>query len=171
MSRPKHSEAVLIMSTNKITCRWGGVSLVAFAHKRRATSYYRRATSIFVRSVRPSGRNNSAPTGHIFITLYIRSFRKSVQKIQVSIKPDKNNGHVKWSPMQIPSKSGWILFRMRNVSVKSWRENQNTKFKFVYNHDDYEIMCKNMVQPNAPQIRTFFIRKSCRCSVPEFLLY
>jgi hypothetical protein len=45
--------------------------------------------------------------------------------------------------------------RMRNVSDKSCRENQNTYFifnKFSENHAVYEIMWKNMVEPDRPQI-------------------
>jgi len=45
-------------------------------------------------SVRQSVWNISAPTGRIFVKFYIcRFFRKSVEKIQVSLKFDKNKGH------------------------------------------------------------------------------
>ena len=45
-------------------------------------------------SVRPSAWNNSAPTERIFKKFYISiCFRKSVEKIQVSSKTDKNNGY------------------------------------------------------------------------------
>ena len=39
---------------------------------------------------------------------YLNIFRKSVQKIQVSIKSDKNNGHFTWRPIYI---SGHITLR------------------------------------------------------------
>jgi len=42
-------------------------------------------------SVRPSARNNSAPTGRIFMKFDMSVFRKFVVKIQVSLKSDKNN--------------------------------------------------------------------------------
>jgi len=32
---------------------------------------------------------------------YLRSFRKSVQKIEVSLRSDKNKGHFKWRPIHI----------------------------------------------------------------------
>jgi hypothetical protein len=32
---------------------------------------------------------------------YLSTFRKSVEKIQVSLKYDKNNGHFTWKPMYI----------------------------------------------------------------------
>jgi len=37
--------------------------------------------------------NRKYPTEQIFTKFDIRVFRKSVEKIQVSIKSDKNNGH------------------------------------------------------------------------------
>ena len=42
-------------------------------------------------SVRPLSWNNSATTGRIFIKFGI--IRKPVEKIHVSLTPDKNNGH------------------------------------------------------------------------------
>ena len=52
----------------------------------------RKATISFVMSVCPSEWNNSAPTGRTLINLSI--FRKSVEKIQVSLIADKNNSTV-----------------------------------------------------------------------------
>jgi len=43
----------------------------------------------------PYVRNNSAPTGRIFVKFRImRMFRTSVDKIRVLLKPDKNNGYL-----------------------------------------------------------------------------
>jgi len=43
-------------------------------------------------SVRPPAWNNSAPTGQIFMKFDISTFfRKTVEKIQVSVKWDENN--------------------------------------------------------------------------------
>ena len=42
--------------------------------------------------VRPSARNNSAPTGRIFKKSDISIFRKYVEKIQVPLKSNKNKG-------------------------------------------------------------------------------
>jgi hypothetical protein len=60
----------------------------------------------FVISVRPSVRlsawNNSAPNGRILIKLNIWAFfRKYVEKIQVSLKSDKNNGYFIWRRFDI----------------------------------------------------------------------
>jgi len=62
----------------------------------------RRATITFVMSVRPSACNNSARTGRIFIKFDIWGFfRKSVEKIQVSLNSDKNKGYCTWRPIYI----------------------------------------------------------------------
>ena len=49
-----------------------------------------------------------------------------------------------------------ILLRIRNVSDKSCTENQNIHFVysnfFSENHAIYEIMWKNMVVPERPQL-------------------
>jgi hypothetical protein len=54
-------------------------------------------------------------------------FRKSAQKIQLSLKFDKNDGYFTWRPTHIffitPR---LILFRLRNVLDKSCRENHST---------------------------------------------
>jgi hypothetical protein len=64
--------------------------LGAFAKSRKATiSFF-----IFVcPAVCPSVWNNSAPTGRVFLKSDTRIFRKSVEKIQVSLKSDNNNGY------------------------------------------------------------------------------
>jgi hypothetical protein len=57
-----------------------------------------KATVSSVMSVRPSVGNSLASTGRILINLDIRAFsffffRKCVEKIQVLLKSDKNNGY------------------------------------------------------------------------------
>jgi hypothetical protein len=53
-------------------------------------------------SVCLSAWNNSAPTGRIFMEFDIWVFfEKSLKKIQVSLKSDKNNGKLTWRPMYI----------------------------------------------------------------------
>jgi len=50
---------------------------------------------------------------------YLSIFRKYAKKIQVSFKPDKNNGYFTWRQMSSP-----ILLKLRNVSDKNFRESQ-----------------------------------------------
>jgi hypothetical protein len=57
-------------------------------------------------------------------------FRKSAKKIQVSLKCDKKNGHVLWTPMYIFYHTRSVLIRLRNVSNEHFTENQNTFFMF-----------------------------------------
>jgi hypothetical protein len=52
-----------------------------------------KATISFVMHVRPSARNDSAPTGRIFMKFDVSTFRKYVETIQVSLKSDKNKGY------------------------------------------------------------------------------
>jgi len=59
--------------------------------------------------------------------LYLGIFRKSVDKIKVSLKSDMNNGYFTWRPIYIFIIYRSVLLRMRgNVSHKSCREIQNT---------------------------------------------
>jgi hypothetical protein len=62
---------------------------------------------------------------------YLRNcFRKSVEKIQVSLKSDKNNGTLHEDLCTFMITSRWILLRMRNISDKTCWQNQNTHFTF-----------------------------------------
>jgi len=55
----------------------------------------RKVTISFVMYFRPSERNNSVPIGRIFHEIcYLSIFGNSVEKIQVSLKSDKNEGCV-----------------------------------------------------------------------------
>jgi hypothetical protein len=62
--------------------------------------------------------------------LYLRIFRKSVEKAQFSLKSDNNNGTLRDDLCTFMIISSWILLRNRNVSDKSCTENQNTHFMF-----------------------------------------
>jgi hypothetical protein len=62
--------------------------------------------------------------------------------------------------------SHFFLLRMRCVSDKSRRENENTQFTFnifffFKNRVVYEIMWKNIVQPARPQTTIWRIRIAC----------
>ena len=62
---------------------------------------------------------------------YLRIFRKTLQKIQVSLKSDKNNEYFTWRPIHIFIISRSVLLRMRDVpEKKSCRGNHNTYFLF-----------------------------------------
>ena len=58
-----------------------------------------------------------------------------------------------------------ILLRMRNISDKSGRENQNMHFKFINIFPHIvplkEIMWKNIVEPDRPQMTIRCLRFAC----------
>jgi len=94
-------------------------SLGAFAELRKATIS-------FVVSVRPCTSNSSVPIGQIFMKLDIWAFfRKSVEKIQVSLKSDKDGGYFTRRRMCIYD-TPRLLLGMRNVSGKRRIKAQNT---------------------------------------------
>jgi hypothetical protein len=93
---------------------------------------------------------------------YLRIFRKSVQKIQVSLKSDKNIGYFTWRPINIFIISRSFLLRIKNVSDKRCRENQNPHFVFgnIFFFEGravYEIMWKNTVERGRPQMTIWWL--------------
>jgi len=73
-------------------------------------------------------------------TWYLSILPKSVDKIEVSLTFDKNNGYVyfAWRPAYFMI-CRWILFRMRNVSHKICREYQDTYFMF---NNYFQKLCR-----------------------------
>jgi len=93
-------------------------------------------------SARPPAWNNSAPTGRILTKFDIWVFFENLsRKFKFHWSPTRITGtlHEDLSTFMIISRS--VILRMRNVSDKSCRENQNTHFVFS---------------------NFFFFRKSCR---------
>ena len=87
-----------------------------------------------------------------FHDIFLRG--KSAEKIQVSLKSDKNNGTLLEDRYTfIISRS--ILVRMRNISDESCRESQNTFYfqvtLFSQNFAIDEIMWENIVEPDRSQ--------------------
>jgi hypothetical protein len=121
-----------------------------------------RMTISFVMSVRlcvrPSFRVDQLGSHwkHIYEIWYLKIFRRSVDKIQISLQSEKNKGHFTWRPTcNFLNTSRSFLLRMRNVSDKSCRENQNTHFEFsnfFFNPAAYEIMWKDIVEWGRPQM-------------------
>jgi len=62
--------------------------------------------------------------------LILEYFSKICRKNQVSLTSDKNSGFSTWRPEYILILSPLFLLRMRNVSYKGCRENQNVHFMF-----------------------------------------
>jgi hypothetical protein len=69
--------------------------------------------------------------------LCLSIFRKSVEKTQVSLKSDKNNGYLR-EDLYIFMIPRLIFLRMRNVPGRS-RENQSTHFMFSNFFSNFDI--------------------------------
>jgi hypothetical protein len=78
--------------------------------------------------------------------LYWSIFRKSVEKIQVSLISDKNNGYFTWRPMYTYDHISLSPSQNEKCFGQNCRENQNIHFKsnnfFLENHTVYEITWK-----------------------------
>jgi hypothetical protein len=70
--------------------------------------------------------DNSAPTGRILIKLALSFSLKSVEKIQVLLKSDRNKVYFTWRRFRIYDIISLNLLRMRNAVDKICTENQNT---------------------------------------------
>ena len=86
--------------------------------------------------------------------LYLSIFRKSFDKVQISLKSYENNWYFTCRPMYIFIMSRSVSLRMTGVLLKNCRENQNTHLKLItlFNRAVYEIVWKNMVKPDSLQV-------------------
>jgi hypothetical protein len=81
-------------------------------------------------------------------------FETLSRKLNVSLKSDKNDGYFTWRPIYIFNQSRSVLLRMRNVSDKNCRENQNNLYVipiFLKSYL-YGIMWKNILLLDRPHI-------------------
>ena len=87
-------------------------------------------------SVCRSARKDWTPTGQIlmkFCTLvYIFFFWKSVDKIQVSLKSDKNKGYLTLRQTYIYNYNRWTSLIIKTVSDKSCRDNKTHSLRYVF---------------------------------------
>ena len=95
-----------LMALNMFHSVWKGVSIKRASKYLSAFAKFWKVTINFVMSVclsaYQSAWNNSAPTGRIFRKCDILVFFwKYVEKIQFSLKSDKNNAYFTWRPMYI----------------------------------------------------------------------
>ena len=89
--------------------------------------------------------------------------RKSKFHYKRARKTDTSHGDQCQYTFFIPSRS--VLLRMRNVSEKSCRENQNTHFMyyafFFRKSCFYEIMWKNIIELDKPQMTIWGMCIAC----------
>jgi len=74
-------------------------------------------------------------------------FRKSGEKIEITLKSDKNNGYVTWRPMHI-----FLSCRGQFIEWEMFQTKVVKNLFFSENHAVYEVMWKNIVEPDRPQI-------------------
>jgi len=122
-------------------------------------------------SVRPSVRlsawNNSAPSGRIFlkfgIWIFFETLSKKKSKFYYSVTRITSSSHEEQYTFFIISRS--LLLGMRNVSEQYCRKNKNTHFIFsnifFENRAVYELMWKNIVQPDMQQMTVWRMRIAC----------
>jgi hypothetical protein len=93
----------------------------------RSQNWEKRLLAPSCLSVCLSAWNKSSPIGRIFMKFDIWVFFESLPwKFEFYLKSDKNSGYFTWRLCTFLIISRRILLRMRNVSDKSCRENQNT---------------------------------------------
>jgi hypothetical protein len=123
--------------------------LGAFAELQKAT------ISSSCLSVRLSAGNNSAPAETVFIKFNIWAFFENLsRKFTFDWSLTRITGTLNEDLCICMIISRSVLLRMRNVSDKSCKENQNTHFvfnNFSANRAVYEIIWKNILQPDRQQ--------------------
>ena len=96
---------------------------------------------------------------------YLSIFQRSVKKLQVSSKSDKNNGYFTWRSIYIFEIISHSFFcRMRNVSDKSCRENQThilCSTTFFSKIVPFMRQCVKTVEPDRPQMTIWCTRIAC----------
>ena len=103
---------------------------------------------------------------HIFMKFDTSIFLTSVQKIQFSLKSNKNNGYVTRRPTYVDLWHRaqffleWEMFWIYFPEKIKTHVLCSTNF-FPEDLAVYEIMWKNMVQPNRPQVATWRMRFAC----------
>jgi len=112
-------------------------------------------------------RSRTKATEFFLITEYF-FFRKSDEKIQVSLKCD-NNEYFTCTTIYIFDHISLDFLRMKSVSDKC-RENQNTRFmlsNFIFSNPAiYERMWKSTVDPDRPQMTVWRMRTAFRIPKP-----
>jgi len=100
---------------------------------------------------------------------YCSIFRKFIDKIQISLKWDKNDRYFTRRSIHIFDHILLVILRMRNVSDAGCRENQYTQFMintFVFENRAVDVIIwKNSVEPGTP--RTIICRIHIACWIPR----
>jgi len=117
-------------------------------------------------SVRPSARNNSAPTGRISVksNISIFFFWNLSRKFKIHQHLAKIRGTLHEDQYTFWIISHSVLLRIKNVSDKSCREYEATHFvssNYFGKLYRFEIMCKNIEEPGRSQMTVWRVRITC----------
>ena len=97
---------------------------------------------------------------------YLWIFRKSVEKVQVSLKSDKNKGYFTWRPISFLSYLAHFLLECEMFQTKAVQKIKthtlcSVTFFFLENRAVYENMWENNVEPGTPQMTIRRMRIAC----------
>jgi hypothetical protein len=106
-------------------------------------------------SVRPHGKLGSHWTDFHKIWYFNFLFVKFVDKIQISLKSDKNNGYFTWRRVYIHNISLNPFTNKMRLRRKVYRKSKHISCSLIYfvwkNRAGYEIVWKNIVEPDRPE--------------------
>jgi len=107
--------------------------------------------------VRASARYNLDSNWKDFHEIwYMKIFRKSVEKINESLKSDMNNGYSTWRPMYIYNNISLNSSQNKKCCIQKAQRNSKHIFYienfFSENHPVNDTMWKYVVQPDRPQM-------------------
>ena len=91
-------------------------------------------------------------------------FEKSVEKMHISLKCNKNNGYLTWIPVYFLAISRSFRLRMKTISDKSCRGNQKTHFVFSnFKKKSYPLWDKveEFCRAGRPQMTIWRMRIAC----------
>jgi hypothetical protein len=103
-------------------------------------------------SVRPNGTTQIPLDGFRWNLIPDYTFNKSVERVQITFKSDKNNRYVTWILIHYLTYLAHFFFRMWNISEKSCRQNHSRHFMFSGKLCILWYNVKNTVEPDRPQI-------------------
>ena len=93
---------------------------------------------------------------------YLSIFQKSVEKIQVSLQLDKKSGYLTWKPVHILiifcSVYRRMMFQAKVVEKIKTHFMLNNFFFFFKNRTSYDLMWKNVVELDMPQMTIWHVR-------------
>jgi hypothetical protein len=91
---------------------------------------------------------------------YLKIFGKSVEKINVSLKFDWNNGYYTWRLVNIYNNTSLDSSQNKKCCIQNWQRNSKhilyIQYVFFFeNHPVNDTMWKYVVQPDRPQMTIF----------------